>query len=125
VFKRLLGQIVVVGLALSLVTACSSGSSVGKEDCKLLLEAEDLFSADYESLTKEDQATQAYVYISQLYIIQPLLQEPELQEFVNNFLKEAETGEIGGRTYSPESNIYLKHVKRFPRIMRDFYCESL
>ncbi len=124
-FKRLLGQIVVVGLALSLVTACSSGSSVGKEDCKLLLEAEELFSADYESLTKEDQATQAYVYISQLYAIQPLLQEPELQEFVNNFLKEAETGEIGGRTYSLESNIYLKHVKRFPRIMRDYYCESL
>ena len=53
VLKRLLGQLVVVSLALSLVTACSRAV---KKDCKLLFEAKVMFKTDYSDLTPEAQA---------------------------------------------------------------------
>jgi len=139
VIKRLLVQVVVVGLALSLVSACSSGSSdygtvsndgssvvVLTEDCKLILGAEDTaFPADFESLDVDAQYNEMQGYILLLYSIQPALQEPEAQKFVNDFLYSFETGEINGKTYSLENRLYRRFVIQFPRIVRDFYCQSL
>ena len=104
--KRLLGQIVVVSLALTLVTACSSGT---KKDCKLLLEAKDALSADYRKLTPEAQAMQAspysittesvQVYILGLSSIQLLLQEPKLQEYTKDYLKDIESYSLEKKAY--------------------------
>ena len=118
----MIGQVVVVGLALSLVTACTSA---GKKDCKLLLEAKDAFSANYRSLTPEAQAMQAspysigrdsvQVYILQLNSIQLLLQEPKLQEYVNDYLKDIET--------YPLEKVLTKTTYFVNAV--DIYCKSL
>jgi len=118
----LLSQIVVVSLALTLVTACSSA---GKKDCKLLLEAKEVFKTDYSDLTLEAQAMQTAryaigfknveLYILQLNSIQFLLQEPKLQEYTNDYLKDIESYP---REKKPIKTSYFVNAV-------DIYCNSL
>jgi len=118
VLKRLLPQLIVVILALSTVTACSSS---GKKDCKLLLEAKEVFKTNYNDLTPEAQATQTSPYaitfmnvesyILQLKSIQLLLNEPKLREYVRDFLNGIE-------------GIPTQETANFVNGI-DIYCDSL
>ena len=116
--KRLLPQLIVVILALSTVTACSSS---GKKDCKLLLEAKEVFKTNYNDLTPEAQATQTSPYaitfmnvesyILQLKSIQLLLNDPKLREYVRDFLNGIE-------------GIPTQETANFVNGI-DIYCDSL
>jgi hypothetical protein len=83
VFKRLLGQIVVVSLALSSLTACSSA---GNKDCKILREAREILVAGSASSNLTYSGESMTNYYSKIEESQLLFEEPKVREQVLNYL---------------------------------------
>jgi type IV pilus biogenesis protein CpaD/CtpE len=125
VFKRLLVQVVVVGLALSLVTACSSA---GKKDCGILLEAKEILKPETDAGSYNFTESSILRYVSKLQESQLLFQEPNLQRFISEYLSDNEV--IFKITISSELENQmavgaLKRVnEKFVKSV-DTYCNSL
>jgi hypothetical protein len=77
VLKRLIGQVVVVGLALSLVTACSSAS---KKDCNLLYKSLEVMSGTYKGEGLDP-------FVTKISLNQSQIRDPKLQGYVKDYLE--------------------------------------
>jgi type IV pilus biogenesis protein CpaD/CtpE len=125
VLKRLLPQLIVVILALSTVTACSSS---GKKDCGILLEAKEILKPETDSGSYNFTESSILRYVSKLQENQLLFQEPNLQRFVSEYLSDNEV--IFKITISSEleNQMAVSALKRvnekFVKSV-DIYCKSL
>jgi len=125
VLKRLLGQIVVVSLALTLVTACSSA---GKKDCGILLGAKEILKPETDAGSYNFTESSILRYVTKLQESQLLIQEPNLQRFVSEYLSDNEV--IFKITIASELDNQmavgaLKRVnEKFVKSV-DIYCDSL
>lgn len=109
--KRLLSQIVVFSLALTLVTACSSA---GKKDCKLLLEAKEVY------LSSEFAIIDTFKKLEENQLV---FQEPKIREYVLNYLDETKL--LIAQVNEPDDieNLQVINKTFFNNI--DIYCNSL
>ena len=121
----MLGQIVVVSLALSSLTACSSA---GNKDCGILLEAKEILKPETDAGSYNFTESSILRYVSKLQESQLLFQEPNLQRFVSEYLSDNEV--IFKITIASELDNQmavgaLKRVnEKFVKSV-DIYCESL